>query len=43
MADKLKNLLLAVLLVLAIMVPVNLYIRTDYDRWLKNIFYLKMK
>lgn len=33
-------LLLAVLLVLAIMVPVNLYIRTDYDRWLKNIFYL---
>ncbi len=33
-------LLLAVLLFLAIMVPVNLYIRTDYDRWLKNTFYL---
>ena len=33
-------LLLAVLLFLTIMVPVNLYIRTDYDRWLKNTFYL---
>jgi hypothetical protein len=33
-------LLLAVLLFLAIMVPVNLYIRTDYDRWLKSTFYL---
>ena len=33
-------LLLAVLFILTIMVPVNLYIRTDYDRWLKNTFYL---
>lgn len=33
-------LLLAVILFLTVMVPVNLYIRTDYDRWLKNTFYL---
>lgn len=33
-------LLLAVLLFLTVMIPVNLYIRTDYDRWLKNTFYL---
>ena len=32
--------MLAVLLFLTVMVPVNLYIRTDYDRWLKNTFYL---
>lgn len=34
------GLLLTVLLFLTVMVPVNIYIRTDYDRWLKNTFYL---
>lgn len=33
-------LLLVDLLLITVMIPVNLYIRTDYDRWLKNTFYV---